>query len=1546
MNKKIKRILIIFLLFMVLIYTKSIANDYDANSGGDTGNFYNMRPGDYIVNVNFNNSLYWSNPSCGEFKYYCVEFAQDLNVIKSNGVSYFVEHVIDLVGKKATMDGNEYEGAEIGRIAYILSKNEGYQDGTMWVDEWEYYFHNGSDGNRDYSSAADKNGASFTTTQKLMWLYVNDFANKMGIELDGGANARNEGFNGTAPDSKSDQLGMYWNNLNGERENVESHQDDYLDKTEGKINNDNAKIFTSTYSGDSTEYIEYGPITAEFASRDGHLSHSTEIKDQNDNMIYNVSYYSYENGEKIFVDQSQLKSGKEFYLRFEPTQQVKEMTKLKIKITPDVQNVKTARIIVINNPTHQRLFFVKSGEENYQSSAEKEIPVSITGSLEIKKADTQSGNGIPNVKMQIKRNSNNKWVIGNLKGEVSYINENDSVPFGWYKVFTTESDGKISIKGLYAGDYTITEVENTNSAYVTNPNITVSVKVEPVKTTYTTINNQRIIDLKILKQDTDTNKVLANVKFKIKRSSDGKFIKKSGIENITYVEENDATEFYTDSNGQILIEGITAGEYVAIEIENPNKGYEKNPNTSILLDVNGSGDLKRELVIKNINNKRKYVDISGYVWEDKGNGKDNLRNDLYKNDDSDAKDQGVNGIKVLLKEYKSKDLDGKLVGTEISSTTTAESGKYSEIDGGEFIFSDVEITKLNNYYVEYEYNGLKYQSATSNLNQDNGSKAVDQVERNLLDEKFAEIDSTGSNTVSVKDKNKEEVLKVDYNQTEEHTAKPNIVDNEITKLHANTKDANYTFTYDYNTGLSEIRYINLGIYEKEQADLALAQDLYNVNVGVNGYWHIYNYQSRIDKTTNKFKTSQDTTEDQWDAWNVGVKFKNSNTGTYKRAIYKSDVNYETEDKNKELQVYLTYKVGIKNESTFLTRANKVVEYYDNRYDLVEVGTEIDNENNITKRLNYNINKDYNDKYSKVTIETNTEVKPTEETYIYIQYKLSRNAILNILNSNIERDALLYSIAEIDSYTVFKDENGSTVAAIDNDSVPGNIEIGNINTYEDDNDSAPPIKLELKNDRSIEGTVFLDETSNELKTGQVRQGDGEYTSDDKTKISGVKVSLHKVLEDGSIDNNVTQVYNGTEWIEASTLTNDDGDFKISGYIPGQYVVVYTWGDKEYQVQYYKGTIYDINRDQNNKEWYKENVEVRKTDAIDNYEERKLIDEQVSKFTNHNVKEEISKAYDNGYTGNIINKINSLTPTIQIGVEYDTTITDGIEDKVEFIIRNVDFGLVRRARQKLNLEKRVSGFKVTLSNGQVLADAKIVEDANGKRHLEGTTNHMTIGNPTNNFRGYVKLEIDNEIIEGATLNVEYEIKAVNQSEIEYVSEDYYKYGKLGTNEQKVTLTPYEIVDYLDKNLALDENLNEDWEQITNIKLKELKAIGVEDLNQKKIVSTKNLSIERLLPGESKSVYLYAAKLLTSTEDITFDNDAEVVTIKYLNKNLIQQNEPSMVPIEYPEKVSTSEEIQIVPSTGANMNYTVPIIVGIVSLVILGIGVFVIKKKIIEK
>ena len=93
-----------------------------------------------------------------------------------------------------------------------------------------------------------------------------------------------------------------------------------------------------------------------------------------------------------------------------------------------------------------------------------------------------------------------------------------------------------------------------------------------------------------------------------------------------------------------------------------------------------------------------------------GNGKDTLRNNLYKNDSSDARDKGVNGIKVTLKEYESKDSENKIVGEDVATTTTSELGKYNEIDGGEYIFTNVEITKLSNYYIEYEYNGMKYKS--------------------------------------------------------------------------------------------------------------------------------------------------------------------------------------------------------------------------------------------------------------------------------------------------------------------------------------------------------------------------------------------------------------------------------------------------------------------------------------------------------------------------------------------------------------------------------------------------------------------------------------------------------------------------------------------------------------------------------------------------------------------------------------------------------------------------------------------------------------------
>ena len=999
-------------------------------------------------------------------------------------------------------------------------------------------------------------------------------------------------------------------------------------------------------------------------------------------------------------------------------------------------------------------------------------------------------------------------------------------------------------------------------------------------------------DLCIEKVDSrDSSIELAGVGFKIQNKETQKYVRKQNGQ-ITYVDNvNSATEFITDANGQIKIEGLIIGTYLAYETKNPNYGYE---------EIDECIEIPASIYKKVITNEQAYIKISGYVWKDIQSTKQTIRNDLYRKDSLDDKDTAFNGIVVRL-----KNMDGNV----IKETTTGEKGLYSEIEGGEYIFRDVLVEQLSNYYVEFEYDGLIYQSVIQHIDVDRGSKATDKVEREILDRNFKNVNATGENKVNVN--NQYEII---YNETVNNAT--SIKDSSACTLHANTKDAGYDISTHFSAGTVEIKNINLGIYEKPQADLSVTQDLENVNVGVNGYWHIYKYAKRNFADSGYDANNQST-------WNVGVKFKNSYTGTYKRAIYKSDLDYERpDDRNKELQVYLTYKIAISNESSYITKANSVIDYFDNRYTVVNVGTGLDEQNNITGNLSYQNPQRYDDKYQKCIINVNATVRSGESKYIYVQFKLDRSAVLQIMNNK----ETLSNRTEINSYTVFKDNNGHTVAAVDKDSVPGNTKVEKIETYEDDIDSAPPIQLELADPRKITGTVYVDSTTGELLTGQIRQGNGIF-DDGEIVVKDVIVTLHE------INNSISD-------IEAKT--DDNGNFEISGYIPGQYTITYIWGDKTYTVQNYKGTVYDLSRNQNNMYWYKEDVETRKTDAIDNYDIRKNIDKEISEITDNTIYAQIADAYEGGnnHNGITITKMNSTTPTMEFGIEYDTTITDGTIDRVEFIVKNIDFGIVERARQQLDVIKRVSSFKITLANGQVLVDATV--DENGE--LQGTLNYVTYMGPStsNGYsnKGFIKAEIDNELIEGATLESEYEIKFINNSEIDYMSEEYYKYGTKRGNI--VTLTPSAIVDYLDKKLAFEQSKNVDWKQITVEELNSLHAVKIGDtdfLNSRIFLYTEKTATA-IEPKETISVKLNVSKLLTTSEDLSFNNDVETVTIK---KPATTEHKGSVVKY-FP--TDDAEEIYITPSTGEDRDYLLPITFGIVILAVLGTGVFIIKKYLIDK
>lgn len=1008
--------------------------------------------------------------------------------------------------------------------------------------------------------------------------------------------------------------------------------------------------------------------------------------------------------------------------------------------------------------------------------------------------------------------------------------------------------------------------------------------------------------------DRDEKIPLDHVGFKLKASvyRDGNWVTRYMGNDLKWSVSNieQAKIFYTDKDGKLnaTISGETTAEnsMKAVEATNDKYGYAQN--------IGKEFTLNKEHEVKITNHQYK-VKLSGYVWLDTETGKTTLRDDQYKQeDDNDGK--GFNGITVYLRDKN---------GNEIKRTTTSELGLYSEINGGEYQFVDVDLDAIQKgeYYVEFEYCGLRYQSVAAKLTQNNGSKAIDTATRNVLDSKFTSVDGNGTQSLNING------VTVNYNNTANYSS--SIKDCSGCNVYARTNEAGFNIYNSFTPGAEEIRYVNLGLFKKAQTDYSLMQDLYNVRVSVNGFSHIYRYGS-VRYTNNGNDVNADS------SWNVGVKFQKNN-GTYKRAIYTADAEYEAPNhKDNELKVYVTYKIAVNNESTYLGRINSIVDYADKNFDMIAAGTAIDDKDNITGNLQYGNKQEYNDKYSKYVIDINTELTPGQAKFVYVQFQLNREAVLKIVNNQ----EVLNNVAEINSYTTFKDNNTQTpVAVVDKDSVPANITVGKIDTYEDDTDSATSLKLELKNARSIVGTVFVDNAT--VNKDNERLGNGVYDNGEAT-VAGVKVKLDEIGKDDSS-------YDG-ERISKEVTTDENGNFKIEGYIPGNYNLTYTWGNKTYKVQYYKGTIYDESRDQNDKEWYKKDVNTRKTDALDNIDTRKTIDAEMRKITRNNAEDEINKAYEG--TSDVIKttSMDSKTPAMSFSVEYDTTITDGNDDKVEFIVKNVDFGIVERAKQLMDISKRVSAFKITLANGQVLMDAEVTED--GK--LKGSHSNLSYMGPTNtngiNVNGILRAELDSELIEGATVEVTYAIKVTNVSEKDYDSPNYYLYGnKKGAQLIKNSVTG--VIDYLDgKIVFVPDNT---WEKKENTFIEEVNASekgNTDYLNSIKTYYTSKLQKD-LAPGESNEVTLKASKLLTSSEDNTFDNKTEIVDVTRKDGDIT--GTPVKVTWNNGKfffDTDNAEKTVIIPSTGENRNYVLPTVIGIIAVAIVGVGVFFIKKYVVDR
>ena len=403
--------------------------------------------------------------------------------------------------------------------------------------------------------------------------------------------------------------------------------------------------------------------------------------------------------------------------------------------------------------------------------------------------------------------------------------------------------------------------------------------------------------------------------------------------------------------------------------------------------------------------------------------------------------------------------------------------------------------------------------------------------------------------------------------------------------------------------------------------------------------------------------------------------------------------------------------------------------------------------------------------------------------------------------------------------------------------------------------------------------------------------------------------------------------------------------IQDYIPGDYTLTYTWGDQTYTVQNYKGTIYKEQERQSNKNWYKEKVDTRLSDAIDNYSQ----EQEAPKGSRRQIDDEIMKVTKDTRNNVTRTKMDSTTPLMGIGVEYETTYTASMGDRYTYKVENIDFGVVERARQEMALTKRVKTLKATLANGQVIVNLEIDENGNVTGDKKGITYMKPDPNMTPS-NGFIRLELDNELLQGTILEVGYEIKATNLSELDYLSENYYKYGiKEG---EVITIEPTAIVDYLDKDWAFDTDKNPQWQIKTLDELKDLVAETVynnpeSSIAEKTILYTESLKGQKLEPTKSAEVMLNVSKILTTTDEISLDNETEIAELNKPGGSIPQSTPGNYVPgTGSTENDDNMAETTIVtPATGENQNYIMPITIGAVALVILATGVVIIKKKVIE-
>ena len=1167
--------------------------------------------------------------------------------------------------------------------------------------------------------------------------------------------------------------------------------------------------------------------------------------------------------------------------------------------------------------------------------------------------------------------------------------------------------------------------------------------------------------LVIWKMDADTNEELWEKK-------DTSYISQFRFRIPGYAEDFGVGEYVeVDQNKTYTIYEI--GSAFGYDIYEEDGSYK-----SFQVEV-GSYVTSMDVRLNNIITKLK---LSGNVWEDGLNGKDNARNDLYKDNDYDDHDKLLQGIKVRL--YK----DNELVG----ETWTDSNGHYSF--GGRnadlsYTKDTLTVADLDKYHVEFEYNGMKYTNVNLHIDVANGSKAIEgNNNRQNYNNKFTTIasntikDNNGNSTGKALNEANSETGTLYYRTNQKYQSSIIYGDKSIYEgtsvsgktgdfeaygydiyhITADTKvdEASYRykledlFDRDVNNQVykdKEIKNVNLGLYAREQVDVAIDSDVARFILNVNGYNHIYKYGTLI--------SDNDMNVDANNVEQVDAKLKALKGKYYERQLHESSISYSaTPEGTPNLYADITYKIYLQNKSNSLTAKIKELTLdYDNELNLISYGYENSGTTQEVSEQEIVANTVYggteNLKEAVISLEKleDKKISAGKKEVLEVTFRVYADTIARILNNpvGIKFDMM----AEVSKYSTYTQQM-TAYASIDKNSASRNekVQIDTDNTFvtdtfENDTTIAPTFKLSKGTQTELSGIVYEDspKESTPIKISgnniYERVGDGIYNNENV--MANVLVELLSVpMENGQYDSDTARIgENGQQAYDvaklyqenkttqgesskvlARTYTNEKGEYKFEGLTAGNYVIKYTYGKnmkdvdengqekgtirsataiytsdgktklKEIEAREYKSTVItsgEISNAMNitdgkahlngDYSWFLKSPETRYSDAVDDVEYRANLEKE-AKINYEILKGTKTYVYEN---------MEAYTPYFKLGVEEFNdqqsgatleTQEDGTLNYV-FTIDNVDFGLIERPIVDLQVDKVITGLKVSLGNGQVL--------------INGDPSKDSLPYVRTGLDDFVPIEMDTELLQNATIEEEYTIKITNNSELDYsiypiwgtdntqkvaLRRNYYYYGTQEglTTDEAVTARIDVLGDYIGSELTADESTMESdgWkkkaiEELTSYNGTNLFATENDGKKEKTLRDGKytiyttntfyNPNEELVTIGKTKSISYKVSRLLAvNTDTMKYTNDIEILQYSGYSQNKnrtentynrVKDTTPgNLVPGGAKEDDEDSVRTTITPPTGTIISKWLYVLTATAGLILIGATVIFIRKRILLK